>query len=72
MLIEDTGPGISAEHQAQLFSPFFSTKAHGTGLGLALCHRIVTEHGGTITYEPRAGGGSSFRVTLPVSEEPEA
>lgn len=72
VLVEDSGPGISDEHQAQLFSPFFSTKPRGSGLGLAVCHRIVTQHGGTITYEPRAGGGSSFRVTLPVSEEPEA
>ena len=69
VLIEDTGPGISAEHQAQLFSPFFSTKAHGTGLGLALCHRIVTEHGGTIGYEPRPASGARFRVTLPVSQD---
>jgi two-component system, NtrC family, nitrogen regulation sensor histidine kinase GlnL len=71
VLIEDSGPGVPEEHQAELFSPFFSTKPRGGGLGLALCHRIVSEHGGTITYEPRTGGGSSFRVTLPVSEEPE-
>lgn len=70
VLVEDSGPGIPAEHQAQLFSPFFSTKAQGTGLGLALCHRIVTEHGGTIAHEPRPTGGAGFRVTLPVSEEP--
>ena len=66
--VEDTGPGVSAEDQAQLFSPFFSTKAGGTGLGLALCHRIVVEHEGTIAYEPRRGGGARFRVTLPVSD----
>jgi two-component system, NtrC family, nitrogen regulation sensor histidine kinase GlnL len=69
VLIEDTGPGIAEDHQAQLFSPFFSTKARGTGLGLALCHRIVTEHGGTIAYETRPAGGASFRVTLRVSED---
>jgi two-component system nitrogen regulation sensor histidine kinase GlnL len=72
VLIEDTGPGIPAEHQAQLFSPFFSTKARGTGLGLAVCQRIVSEHGGTIGHEPRMAGGSAFRVTLPVSEASEA
>jgi len=68
VLIEDNGPGISEDHQAQLFSPFFSTKPRGTGLGLALCHRIVSEHGGTIAHEPRRGRGTCFRVTLPVSD----
>lgn len=68
VLVADTGPGIPEEHQAQLFSPFFSTKAQGSGLGLAVCHRIVTEHGGTIAYEPRPDGGASFRVALRVCE----
>jgi two-component system nitrogen regulation sensor histidine kinase GlnL len=65
VLVEDRGPGVPEEHQPHLFAPFFSTKPRGTGLGLALCHRIVREHGGTITYEPRRGGGARFRVTLP-------
>jgi two-component system nitrogen regulation sensor histidine kinase GlnL len=69
VLVEDTGPGISEDDQTRLFSPFFSTKPRGSGLGLALCHRIVTQHGGTITHEPRRGGGTCFRVTLPVSEK---
>jgi two-component system nitrogen regulation sensor histidine kinase GlnL len=69
VLVEDTGPGIPEEHQRQLFSPFFSTKLRGSGLGLALCHRIVSEHAGTIAYEPRRGGGACFRVTLPVDQE---
>jgi two-component system nitrogen regulation sensor histidine kinase GlnL len=69
VVVQDSGPGISEEDQARLFSPFFSTKASGTGLGLALCHRIVLEHGGTIGYEPAPRGGARFRVTLPVSEE---
>ena len=54
--------------QAHLFAPFFTTKQTGTGLGLAVCHRIVSEHGGTIVYEPRPAGGACFRVTLPASE----
>jgi two-component system nitrogen regulation sensor histidine kinase GlnL len=69
VLIEDSGPGIPDDHQTQLFSPFFSTKPRGSGLGLAVCHRIVNEHGGAIAYEARPGGGSCFRVTLPVREE---
>lgn len=67
--IADDGPGIPEHAQSQLFSPFFTTKARGSGLGLAVCHRIIAEHGGIIAYEPRPGGGSRFRVTLPVSED---
>ncbi len=69
VVISDDGPGVPEQDQANLFAPFFTTKARGTGLGLALCHRIVSEHGGTIAYEPRPGGGARFRVTLPVSED---
>jgi two-component system nitrogen regulation sensor histidine kinase GlnL len=67
--IEDTGAGVPEVDQPHLFAPFFTTKPRGTGLGLAVCQRIITEHGGTIGYEPRRGGGARFRVTLPVSEE---
>lgn len=66
--VEDTGPGVADADEANLFSPFFTTKTRGSGLGLAVCHRIVTQHGGTITHEPRPGGGATFVVTLPVSE----
>jgi two-component system nitrogen regulation sensor histidine kinase GlnL len=69
IVLEDDGPGVAETDQGQLFAPFFSTKTRGTGLGLAVCHRIVTEHGGTIAYEPRHPRGSAFRVTLPVSED---
>jgi two-component system nitrogen regulation sensor histidine kinase GlnL len=66
--VEDTGPGVADTDEAHLFSPFFTTKTRGSGLGLAVCHRIVSRHGGTITHEPRPGGGAIFIVTLPVSE----
>ncbi len=69
VLIEDDGPGVAEADQSQLFSPFFSTKPRGTGLGLAVCHRIVSEHGGTITHEGRAPRGAAFRVTLPATED---
>jgi two-component system nitrogen regulation sensor histidine kinase GlnL len=69
VLVEDGGPGIPEEDLVELFSPFFTTKPRGSGLGLAVCHRIVTEHGGTIAHERRRPRGSCFRVTLPVSEE---
>jgi len=69
VLVADDGPGIPERDHAKLFAPFFTTKARGTGLGLALCQHIVSEHGGTIAHEPRPGGGTCFRVTLPVSED---
>jgi signal transduction histidine kinase len=63
--ITDTGPGISAEDQAKIFQPYFSTKKGGTGLGLPTSRRIVGEHKGTITVHSEAGKGSDFAVTLP-------
>ncbi len=62
--ISDTGPGISEDAQGRIFEPLFTTKAHGNGLGLALCRRIVTAHGGTIELE-RVSRGASFLVWLP-------
>ena len=63
--VEDTGPGIPPEVQERLFEPFVSTKAQGTGLGLAVSYGIVTAHRGTLTYEPRSPHGSCMRITLP-------
>jgi two-component system nitrogen regulation sensor histidine kinase GlnL len=64
----DTGPGVPEADRPHLFAPFFTTKHRGTGLGLALCQRIVTQHGGAIVYDPPSRGGARFRVTLPVSD----
>jgi len=67
--VSDTGCGISPEHRERIFDPFFTTKplGVGTGLGLAVCHGIVTSLGGTLTVESAPGRGSTFRVTLPVA-----
>jgi signal transduction histidine kinase len=67
--VSDTGEGISPEHIDQIFDPFFTTKGpdEGTGLGLMVCHRIVTEHGGSIEVTSREGEGSCFSVLWPVS-----
>ena len=64
--IRDTGPGIPLGDQSRIFEPLFTTKAHGNGLGLALCRRIVSAHGGTIELE-RVDLGASFLVWLPES-----
>lgn len=66
--VEDDGPGIPADLQRHVFDPFFTTRRDrgGTGLGLSVVHTIVTEHGGSIDVDERAGGGSVFRLELPV------
>lgn len=64
--VADRGPGIPPHVQQQLFNPFFTTKAGGTGLGLPISVRIVEEHGGTIEMQSRVGEGSTFRVLLPL------
>ena len=63
--VEDDGPGISAEDRSRIFTPFFTTKAHGTGLGLALVQRIVDAHGGSVSLQSSPGEGARFSVRLP-------
>jgi len=65
----DTGPGIAREHMKNLFIPFFTTKEKGTGLGLPISQRIVTQHGGLIDVRSEPGKGTTFTVSLPVAEE---
>ncbi len=65
--VEDRGPGLSEEALRSLFEPFHSTR-ESTGLGLAICHGIVGEHGGRIRGENRDGGGARFVVELPLGE----
>jgi|Deesub1362A_J573_1020465.scaffolds.fasta_scaffold00035_111 signal transduction histidine kinase len=63
--IEDTGCGIPENVLKNIGTPFFSTKKTGTGLGLFICHQLVSEHGGTITVRSREGTGTRFTVSLP-------
>jgi nitrogen fixation/metabolism regulation signal transduction histidine kinase len=63
--VRDTGPGFSDESAARAFEPYFTTKAKGTGLGMAIADRIVTEHGGFIVASNLAGGGAEVVVKLP-------
>lgn len=75
--VSDSGPGIPSEHAQRIFEPFFSTKASGTGLGLALVQQIVAEHGGQITIrspaepafaaQPGAAGGTTFMLEFPAA-----
>ncbi|MEE8392025.1 MAG: ATP-binding protein, partial [Anaerolineae bacterium] len=67
--ISDVGEGIPPENMARIFEPLFSTKVHGTGLGLPICQRIVEAHGGSIEVESQVGAGSTFTVRLPLTNE---
>jgi two-component system nitrogen regulation sensor histidine kinase GlnL len=66
--VGDTGPGIRQEHLTDIFTPFFTTKDRGVGLGLALSYQIVQEHLGTIRVESRENEGTTFSVYLPLAE----
>jgi PAS domain S-box-containing protein len=71
--IFDNGPGIPPAVVAKLFRPFFTTKANGTGLGLAVVQKIIVQHGGQVEARNRPEGGAAFIVTLPVCRSvPEA
>ena len=65
ILVADEGKGISPENLPSLFRPFFTTKGHGTGLGLSLARRMVESHGGTINVESKLGEGAQFTILLP-------
>ncbi|HEY8410480.1 MAG TPA: ATP-binding protein, partial [Pyrinomonadaceae bacterium] len=65
--VSDTGVGIPPENLAKIFEPFFTTKeiGRGTGLGLAVCYGILTEHGGSLDVQSTVGTGTTFTITLP-------
>jgi two-component system sensor histidine kinase FlrB len=69
MRVADTGPGISSEHLPNIFDAGFSTRTSSPGLGLAVCRKIVEQHGGTIHAESPPGRGAAFTLTLPLAAE---
>ena len=70
--IHDQGVGIAPADLDRIFDPFFTTKrvGEGTGLGLAVAHGIISDHGGVIAVDSRPGEGSTFTVWLPMEESP--
>ena len=64
--IHDTGKGIPEDEIEKIFQPFFSTKESGTGMGLAICQRIVDAHNGEIIVESKERGGTEFSIILPL------
>jgi C4-dicarboxylate-specific signal transduction histidine kinase len=69
VFISDRGQGISAEEHGRIFQPFFTTKHHGLGLGLAICSTIVKTHGGKLDINNNADGGATASFTLPAIVE---
>jgi signal transduction histidine kinase len=69
--VGDSGPGLDAEARKHLFTPYYTTKPGGTGLGLAVAQGIVTDHGGRIEVESEPGRGACFSIVLPL-KSPEA
>ena len=65
--VTDNGPGISRDHQEDIFNPFFTTKASGTGLGLSISHQIIERQGGTLTFQSNPDQGTTFVIELPVA-----
>lgn len=68
LAVVDRGPGIPRDQLDDIFHPFFTTKETGTGLGLALVHQMVIDHGGEITVDSQVGRGTTFRVSLPTAQ----
>ncbi len=67
IVINDSGPGFSKELVHKVFQPFFTTKAHGRGMGLAICRSIIEAHGGKFTINPNSNNNSWIRFTLPIN-----
>lgn len=66
VVIKDTGCGMSESTRQRMFEPFHTTKAKGTGLGLAVTHKILQAHGATIDIDSKQGLGTEFKITFPL------
>lgn len=67
--VSDTGAGLSPEECSRLFTPYYTSKSHGTGLGLAVVQSIVSDHGGRISVNSQPGQGATFIIELPISRD---
>ncbi len=64
--VSDSGPGVSDDVRDKIFEPFYTTKNGSTGIGLSLCHRIITDHGGSLVLSDSKLGGAQFTIEIPV------
>lgn len=67
--VSDNGPGLPADYSENIFKAFFTTKADGLGMGLAISRSIVEAHNGRLWAEPNSYGGATFRIALPLHQE---
>ena len=67
--VVDNGPGIPPQLAGKIFQPFVTTRARGTGLGLAVVQKIIVIHNGRVAMQPEPGGGSRFVVSLPLAKD---
>ena len=66
--VSDTGPGIPVNLRDKIFDPFYTTKNNGSGIGLSLCHRIITDHGGSLDVTSSKWGGAEFSIAIPIEK----
>jgi signal transduction histidine kinase len=66
LTVSDSGPGVPSAMKNQVFDPFYSTKSSGTGIGLSIAHRIITDHGGSLNMSESRWGGAKFKIELPI------
>ena len=66
--VSDQGHGLAEEDIEKIFAPFYTTKAEGMGIGLAICRSIIEFHQGRLWVEPRREGGTVFHFTVPIEE----
>jgi signal transduction histidine kinase len=66
--VADTGPGIPLSLRDKIFDPFYTTKSNGSGIGLSLCHRIIADHGGSLSVTNSKWGGAEFRIEIPIEK----
>jgi signal transduction histidine kinase/GAF domain-containing protein len=69
LVVRDTGSGMTSDQLAQIFQPFYTTKAHGIGLGLPITRRLIEDHGGSLQVESQLGFGTTITIHLPVLSE---
>jgi len=67
--IKDSGPGIPMSRQPKIFDPFYTTKTNSSGIGLSICHRIITDHGGSLKFNPGIKKGAQFIIELPLRQD---
>jgi len=67
--VSDSGPGVSPNIQDKIFDPFYTTKSDSTGIGLSLCHRVISDHAGSLMVSSSKWGGAQFVIEIPVEKE---